>query len=736
MLLRILPAILASALLSLAVALPVLAVDMPSSAIVPPVAAKALLSQSHFKVSVLNPTPQNNPMASGFPGYRASHQLVAYAKTNPSDTQALRTGTNEFGFEVTVVNNTVVAQEGSDSLIPPCEACFADQPPTSFILSGHGKAREWLISNAPIGAHITLAQSPGPLVPEPSSSQTPAPQSLSSVSQIEAKTYCLQLQQKLDANRSTLPPATVAQADQSLLQINVALAKLPPDPLIRAPLEEPLAKQAQNTLELVNQALWKQGAPAFPLQATKAAWHRPVEQSETAIGETLDRLKKAGLNTVFLETFFHGYTIFPSQTYAQYGIDKQNPKFANFKGWPIGSTSATPKSAIATADPLASWVRQAHRRGMKLHVWFETFYGGTSVFKSPGPILSKHPDWANVQYSALSSAPDTQQPIVKASTLEQGQFFLDPTNPEVRQFLQSLLSEIATRYAVDGIQLDYIRYPAAFAPDRFSYLATTWGYTPEARAQFSTQTGSDPVALVQQMATLPRQAMLGVPATSPTPSPLSPTISDTNNPSNEGGDATAVVVVPSDADNTRALWEQWKAFKVNAITSFVEQASQQIRSVVRPASFPPVLVSAAVFPKLEDSLAKKHQDWATWAQAGWVDFLAPMSLTSAPKAVAEDTGRMTTLVAQSGHPVPIITGVFGPFNQSPAETILDQLSAAKHSGAAGFSLFDTAHLSPRIMDALQSRLLIPGTVQGPVLVEQLGPHCPQVLGPRNNLLRH
>ena len=64
-----------------------------------------VLNESWFKesavnINVLDPNPTNNPMGSGFPGYRASNQVVVYDNGygHPN------TGTNEFGFEVTVRN--------------------------------------------------------------------------------------------------------------------------------------------------------------------------------------------------------------------------------------------------------------------------------------------------------------------------------------------------------------------------------------------------------------------------------------------------------------------------------------------------------------------------------------------------------------------------------------------------------------------------------------------------------
>jgi uncharacterized lipoprotein YddW (UPF0748 family) len=532
-------------------------------------------------LNIMNPTAQTNPMGSAFPGYRAGNQLVMYDSQYGQPT----TGTNEFGFEVTVVGGRVVAQEGADSTIPS----------DGYVLSGHGRARDWLIANAPIGAKISLN-----------------PMTKTVTSAIDEQTYREQFARQWNKSEERLGFFMGRQMARALKEV---------DDLAAAGKQEDAARLASDRLEELNKTLWK-NYEAFPASAIRAAWHRPVEKSPEEIGRTLDSLKKAGLNTVFLETFFHGYTIFPSQTYTAYGLSgNQNPGFTGF-------------------DPLKTWLEEAHQRNMKVHIWFQTFYAGNKVAYGVGPILEKHPEWANIQYSALSST--TLQP----STLESGAFFLDPANPEVRKFVLALIDEIATRYPVDGIQLDYIRYPASFPPDRFSYHKTTWGYTPVARQQFQQMTGMDPALL------------------------------DPKNP------------------EQAELWRQWQAFKTEQVSSFVQTASRLIKT-----RKPSIQVSAAIFPAPEDSVLRKHQEWTRWVANGWVDFLAPMTLTSAIKVVEDDTRRVA---GASQMKIPVISGIFGPFNNNSAEHVLEQIDAARRAGAQGFSIFDTAHLTGRMMQALQA----------------------------------
>ena len=42
---------------------------------------------------------------------------------------------------------------------------------------------------------------------------------------------------------------------------------------------------------------------------------------------------------------------------------------------------------------------------------------------------------------------------------EHNGYFLDPANPEVIEFLLKLISEITVKYNVDGVNIDYVRYP-------------------------------------------------------------------------------------------------------------------------------------------------------------------------------------------------------------------------------------------------------------------------------------
>ncbi|MGK7952534.1 MAG: family 10 glycosylhydrolase [Xenococcaceae cyanobacterium] len=259
-------------------------------------------------------------------------------------------------------------------------------------------------------------------------------------------------------------------------------------------------------------------------------------RSEADLVRIFDRLANAGINTVFFETLNAGYTIYPSHIAPQ-----QNPLV---RGW----------------DPLEVAVKLAHARGMELHAWVWTFATGNQrhniIIDRPkdylGPVLSRYPDWAIT---------DREGNKVHYSS---GKVFLDPSNPGVKRYLSLLLEEIATRYQVDGIHLDYIRYPFQ-SPDG----TKTYGYGLASRQQFKQMTGVDPTTLT----------------------PSSP------------------------------LWSQWMGFRIRQIDNFVASVSQNLKQ-----KRPELILSTAVFPmERQERLTKIQQHWEEWVRQDWIDMLVPMT---------------------------------------------------------------------------------------------------------------
>ncbi|WP_158088595.1 glycoside hydrolase family 10 protein [Thermoactinospora rubra] len=386
-------------------------------------------------VDAVDPTAETNPEgvdpASGrcYPGCRGAEQLVVY--TRPG-----RTGTNAYGFEVTVVNGRVTARGGGDSTVPE----------GGYVISGHGSRGQWLSANAVLGASVRLE---GGKV---------------TVS-VDAGTYRLGAEQALatarrgldDAGASCLPVdgegarTRIAEAERLL-----ARAAAEPDPRAAAD----LAQQARREAE----AAWYRTRESRPVEG-RGIWVRPTETTPEQIERSLDRLQATGINMIFLETLWQGYTIYPSQVAARWGVAAQRPNMAGF-------------------DPLKVWIDGAKRRGIELHAWVHTFFAGhQGENKGPGPILTAHPEWAAVEREDVGKS--GPQP----SSQEAGYYFLDPAIPQARQYVKEIFEEILTRYETDGLHLDYIRYPVSLP-----YQAS-FSYSDHSRAEFAKAYGVDPYAL-------------------------------------------------------------------------------------------------------------------------------------------------------------------------------------------------------------------------------------------------
>eukprot|EP00741_Cyanophora_paradoxa_P012306 tig00000169_g11892.t1 len=101
-------------------------------------------------------------------------------------------------------------------------------------------------------------------------------------------------------------------------------------------------------------------------------------------------------------------------------------------------------------DPLQEAIRAAHDRGMELHAWVNVMPGwrGTSPPRDPEQLYNKHPEWFWYDQNGK------RQPLTKNFYVS-----VNPCLPEVRQYLVNVCREIVQQYEVDGLHMDYVRFP-------------------------------------------------------------------------------------------------------------------------------------------------------------------------------------------------------------------------------------------------------------------------------------
>lgn len=164
----------------------------------------------------------------------------------------------------------------------------------------------------------------------------------------------------------------------------------------------------------------------------KATSAEGIRRQQQELCNILDRLKEANFNTVMMQTRLRGDLIYPSaiETFpeALTGKSGKNPGY----------------------DPLAFAIEECHKRGMELHAWIVTIPAGNN---RQVKLLGKHS--VVKKYRQICKQHDRA-------------WFLDPGHPKTADYLSNIVREIVTKYDVDGIHFDYIRYPenAHRFPDR------------------------------------------------------------------------------------------------------------------------------------------------------------------------------------------------------------------------------------------------------------------------------
>ena len=105
-------------------------------------------------------------------------------------------------------------------------------------------------------------------------------------------------------------------------------------------------------------------------------------------------------------------------------------------------------------DPLAVAVEAGHARGLAVHAYVNVFpfWQGAEPPSSEGVPhpYTAHPEWVVADEDGAAMA------------LNDSYVFASPGNPEVRDHVAAVTADIAGRYDVDGIHLDYIRYPQPY----------------------------------------------------------------------------------------------------------------------------------------------------------------------------------------------------------------------------------------------------------------------------------
>jgi uncharacterized lipoprotein YddW (UPF0748 family) len=293
----------------------------------------------------------------------------------------------------------------------------------------------------------------------------------------------------------------------------------------------------------------------------------------------------------------------------------------------------------ASFDPLAAVLSAGRTAGLRVHAWINVnlISSAAELPASREHLIYRHPDWLMVprdiaQELAVSevNSPGYVGKLARwtrAQSTEVEGLYVSPVLPASAAYTESVVRDITTRYALDGIHFDYARYPN----ERFDY----------SRAAISAFRAE-----------------------------IRPSLADATRRTLDAQEAIDLFAYPD------ALPDQWRDFRVARMTALIARLSATVK-----AARPGTLVSVAAAPDMREALSRKMQDWGAWLNQGIVDALCPMAYTQEPARFAEQIAAAREAAGSRA----VWAGI-GAYRLSPAQTI-DNIRTARKLGAAGVILF-------------------------------------------------
>jgi uncharacterized lipoprotein YddW (UPF0748 family) len=243
-----------------------------------------------------------------------------------------------------------------------------------------------------------------------------------------------------------------------------------------------------------------------------------LPKTEAEVVKLVDKLADAHFNVLVPEVYRRGYTIYPSS------FTERDPEFKD------------------APDLLKVLVREAHVRGLEVQPWVWTFRAKSPTFGNP--VLGR-------------------LPALGASTEGKETRFLSAANPQAREYVYGLLDELAERYDIDGVLLDYIRYDEEIPEDDTSKTRFA--------LEYKARHGSLPAF------------------------PIPP---------------------------KTQLFVEWQLWREQQVNTAVQEISRMLR-----ARHPGFHVGCAIFRGEGYARLVKMQHWRHWSNNNWVDWAAPMLYT-------------------------------------------------------------------------------------------------------------
>lgn len=365
-----------------------------------------------------------------------------------------------------------------------------------------------------------------------------------------------------------------------------------------------------------------QGRPTPHLsstQETRAVWVvRTTLVHPDSIRAMVRRTAEAGFNTLVVQVRGRGDAFYASRW------EPRNPQVL---------------AQGLHFDPLALVLQEARARGLAVHAWINVHlvWGATPP---PGDLIHLvrvRPDLLAVprELAPRLFRRDPRDPAFVRALLEHARvnsrqlegLYTSPSHPEVKELIYSVAIDLVEAYDLDGIHLDYVRFPgpdfdySTSALDRFRVWVAP-RLSPGRLAELENDYRTNPFAF------------------------------------------------------TDALPGPFDEFRRTQITELVERVSLGVK-LRRPNT----RISAAVFPDADEAYRSRFQDWRAWLRDGLLGVAALMAYTPDDDLFRRQIG--AALEVAGGERIWAGIGAY----QNTVEGTLSKIRHARALGAGGIILF-------------------------------------------------
>ncbi len=289
-------------------------------------------------------------------------------------------------------------------------------------------------------------------------------------------------------------------------------------------------------------------------------------------------------------------------------------------------------------DPLALVLKEAHARNIAVHAWLNTALlanmdtppaDTTHMFHRRPDLLAVPYSVARELYPVDPRSPQYRARILDAARLERNQVegvYLSPAAPETKEHIYSMWMDVLEHYDVDGLNFDYVRYPAP-----------SHDYSRVSLDRF-------------------RRWLL-------------PHLSDAERGRFSALEADPLVYVDS-------FPARYADFRRAQVTELVERIYFGVKK-----RNPNVIVSADVFANAKDAYENRFQDWTDWLRRGFLDVAALMAYNTNTDLVRSQV----KVAVEAGGGAKVWAGL-GAYRQV-ADSVVAKINAARAEGARGIVLF-------------------------------------------------